>query len=183
MYIRKVSQNELDYLSEYLYTSEGKVYCKKPYGVSKNAKVVGEEVGWVNTQGYEQIFFRGKSYMLHRVVYYLHYGIYPTGEIDHINGVVLDNRPENLRLSCRKSNMKSFQKPRNGGGSTYRGVTFYKANSRWRARIKCDGKEYYLGYFDTEHEAAEAYNKKAKELGFSDEALNKIVAFTREGMM
>ncbi len=41
------------------------------------------------------------------------------------------------------------------------GVGFFARNSKWRARIQIEKKSVWLGYFDTEHEAAEAY-KQAK---------------------
>lgn len=47
-------------------------------------------------------------------------------------------------------------------------------SERWQARTKHDGKNLYLGKFDTEEQAAEAYNKKMIELYGTDARLNVI---------
>jgi hypothetical protein len=39
------------------------------------------------------------------------------------------------------------------------------STAKWVAQISIDSKRTHLGYFATEHEAAERYDKKALELG------------------
>jgi hypothetical protein len=52
-----------------------------------------------------------------------------------------------------------------GGTSHFKGVCWYKRDSKWQARIMIDGKQAHLGYFDDEEEAASAYDMAAARLG------------------
>lgn len=45
---------------------------------------------------------------------------------------------------------------------------------KWMARINCDGKEYYLGVFSDEVEAARVYNAEAERLFGEFALLNEI---------
>ena len=53
---------------------------------------------------------------------------------------------------------------RTGKSSIFKGVVWYKITGKWRATIKIAQKDIHIGYFDTELEAAEAYDEKALEL-------------------
>ena len=82
---------------------------------------------------------------------------------DHINHNGLDNRRKNLRL-CTNSQNFGNQRKRPNKSSIYKGVCFYKRDSKWQVGIECNYKKYYLGRFDNEIEAAKVYDKKAAEL-------------------
>lgn len=55
-------------------------------------------------------------------------------------------------------------------GQYPQGVNFYKDTNRFVARVKVDGKQQHLGYFDTPQEARQAY-KVAKEANVKRMAL------------
>lgn len=81
--------------------------------------------------------------------------------------------PNNVRW------VKSQQNSMNRGGhkntsSRYKGVSWNKKINKWVAQIQKDGKKHHLGSFSNEHEAAVAYNKKAKEFFVEYAYLNKI---------
>ena len=86
----------------------------------------------------------------------------PGQDVDHINGDKLDNRRANLRLCTRKENVQSRRKFR--GTSQYKGVMWDKRNSKWTAKLTTGGKQFYLGLFCEEADAARAYDAKAREL-------------------
>lgn len=79
---------------------------------------------------------------------------------DHINGNTLDNRRCNLRAASNAENSRNARK-REGCSSRFKGVSRVKNYPRWRADITPAGTRYFLGYFDSEHAAAEAYDAAA----------------------
>lgn len=95
---------------------------------------------------------RGERVYLHREVLGLEYG---DGKIaDHINLNTLDCRRSNLRLATKGENGQNL--PAAQGTSKHRGVSFHKRVGRWQASVQLDGRSNWLGYFDSEDEAAEA---------------------------
>lgn len=102
---------------------------------------------------------RGIIYM-HRVILCCEDG----QEVDHINMDGLDNRKENLRICSRSQNLANRAKT--GGSSVFKGVTRSKryADRPWLAQIQYEYKHKKLGYFETEEQAAIAYNDAALEL-------------------
>lgn len=83
--------------------------------------------------------------------------------VDHVNNDGLDNRRSNLRVTTQSRNLMK-QTPRKTSTSQYRGVSLYKYTGRWTAKARVDGREYPLGYFGTEEEAARAYDRLVYDL-------------------
>lgn len=109
----------------------------------------GREIKSHDTYGYVSvhIMLGGKRYRIsgHRAAWAIHYGAWPEGVIDHINGFATDNRICNLReCSISENNRNQKLSARNTSGKI--GVTYYKRTEKWRAWIKVNGKTISLGY-------------------------------------
>jgi len=90
--------------------------------------------------------------------------------VDHINHNGLDNRRSNLRIATATQQQQNRKQTK--GYSRFKGVTWNK--NAWAARIKHNGKEYHLGRFKNEEDAARQYNYFAN-LYFGEYAyLNKV---------
>lgn len=87
----------------------------------------------------------------HIVAWCIHYGTWPDGEIDHINGDRADNRIGNLRKVTRSENRRNSKTPKNNTSGVI-GVSLYtheRKTPKWVASILSQP----IGYFNTKEEA------------------------------
>ncbi len=96
---------------------------------------------------------------------YLHRILGPEGaedQLDHADGDGLNNRRCNLRPATHAQNQwnKGVTK-RNKVGM--KGVSWHPINQKWRARIRVNGRNTHLGFFDTPEEAHEAHRNAADQ--------------------
>lgn len=134
--------------------------CRKVCIISLESLPLVLPYTWcVEGTGYAMSRTNGKAVKMHRIITNAQRGEY----VDHIDGNPLNNVIENLRI-CKKQQNEYNTKIRSDNTSGFKGVSFSKKRKKYRAYITRDGKQYYLGYFNTKEEAAEAYNEKAKEL-------------------
>jgi hypothetical protein len=75
----------------------------------------------------------------------------------------LDYRKSNLIVCTMKERQRILPKSRHHGSSRFKGVSFISSIKRWRASIKVNGKSISLGAFQSEVDAALAYNQAAKD--------------------
>ena len=86
----------------------------------------------------------------------------PSGmEVDHKDGDTLNNQRDNLRLVTHRQNCLNRKARSDKKYSKYKGVGFNKGH--FRARIRVNDKDIFIGNFDNEFDAAKAYDQKAKE--------------------
>lgn len=103
----------------------------------------------------------------HRAAWAIHYGEWPQGEIDHVNGVTHDNRIANLRDVPKSINQRNVSRRRdNTSGVT--GVHWSEAHQKWGASIMADNDRVRLGWFETREQAAEARKAANSTYGFTN---------------
>ena len=154
------SQDELQRQLDYNSTNGELRWKIKRNGGAK----AGDLAGHISKRGYRRIKIGGRHRMAHRIVWAITYGDTPEDlQIDHINGNKLDNRLQNLRL-CSSAENCSNRAANSRNQSGYKGVYWWKTRQAWRADIRSNGKQYYLGTFSTPELAHMAYCKAAAEL-------------------
>ncbi len=119
--------------------------------------------------GYAAAKHNNKTILMHRLITSAPSGM----EVDHINNNRLDNTVCNLRICTRSQNgcNQSIQKNK---ASKWKGVVWFNRDSLWKAQIKKNKKNYHLGYFKSEDDAAIAYNMAAISLFGEYANINKV---------
>lgn len=140
----------------------GKIFWRKR---TKNT-YPNSEAGYIHRNGYIKIKLNGFSMQASRLAWVLHYGVNPTGFIDHIDGDRKNNAIGNLRMvTSQENNMNAGLRSHNRLG--VRGVR--EKSGRYQARITKDGKLHNLGWFATIELAQKARIRAENEL-FADHA-------------
>lgn len=134
---------------------------------AKNVRA-GSIAGYIHNDHrnqYRVVTYKRKLMKAHRLAWFLHYGEWPDGQIDHINGNGLDNRICNLRIVDTQGNQKNRVVAVNST-SGFTGVVKDKRTGNWNARIKINGKESRLGAYKTHYAACYARHAANIEHGF-----------------
>ena len=143
----------------------------------------------LSQHGYAIAHLRGskpyKSVFLHRLI-----AGTPEGMVtDHIDGNPLNNCRSNLRICTHRENCWNTKKRRGTLHSKFKGVTWFfnrqTDQGYWVAQIAGER----IGYFNSEVEAALAYDAKAKDwfgefatLNFSDLTIVYTYVLNRDGL-
>tara|TARA_R110002153_G_C13048146_1_gene470658 strand:+ start:74 stop:532 length:459 start_codon:yes stop_codon:yes gene_type:complete len=113
----------------------------------------------VNT-GYMSVSVDYRQVPAHRVIYLLHNpDMDQSLQIDHINGVKMDNRIENLRLVTEQENHFNRRDV----------VGFTWGRGGWRTYIVVSGKYINLGNYDNKLDARAAYLRAKKKYHIIEE--------------
>ncbi|KGM36101.1 HNH endonuclease [Inquilinus limosus] len=119
----------------------------------------GEIAGHIHDTGHRRITIDGQFYYAHRLAWFVTYGVWPTGDLDHKSNNPDHNPTDNLRPATRTLN-NANQKIRSDNTSGCKGVYKPTGRKKWTARA---GRK-YLGTFDLKEEAAAAYDAEARRL-------------------
>jgi len=135
---------------------KGELYWKVKH--TKNIKV-GKKVG--NGKRYPQVMYKGKMYLVSRLIFLWANLRWPVGFIDHIDRNPLNNAIHNLREATPSQNAVNSFNSKNKTG--VRGVHWCKFRKKYVAAIRINGKSKLLGRFSSLDEAKAVYQKMAIE--------------------
>lgn len=153
-----------DHFAMELYSQAGEVICETL--ISKDSYNKIKDFKWSYSQGYVASRLKGTKRIvkLHRIIT----GAPDGKEVDHINGLPLDNRIENLRICTTKEN-KFNTGVRKNNSTGIRGVSYDPLRTsykKWHASIGVNRKIIHLGYYLTKQEAISVrFNAEIKYYG------------------
>jgi hypothetical protein len=98
-----------------------------------------------------------RKLLMHREVMGLQAG--DSRQVDHIHGNLLDNRKAELRILPGITEQCQNLRPKPGGSSGFRGVTWHRGVGKWQAQVRVGGKDHYLGLFGDVLDAARAASR------------------------
>jgi hypothetical protein len=123
------------------YDPETGVFTNK---VKRNRRtVIGTVAGSVYTKGYRGVIIQRVRYRENRLAWLYVYGVWPVGQVDHINHDRADNRIANLRDVSAFENTRNRQVSRTAPESGCPGVN--RKPTGWLVTIKVNGRLIYLG--------------------------------------
>ncbi len=126
-------------------TDELKEYIKKYFTID-NGEITRKDRkggnGSLDKDGYLIIKVKGRQIKSHRLAWFLYYGEFPNGQIDHLNRNRTDNRKENLRIATsQQQNLNKKQKPNKDTGCI--GIYLDRTHGlKKRYAFSCNGKTY-----------------------------------------
>lgn len=146
-----ITQERLKYLLTYN-PSTG-VFIR---AVARRGNALGSLAGTTreskNGKRYRLIYLDSIQYYEHRLAWLYAYGVFPSEEVDHINGDGTDNRIGNLRDVTKNENCKNLRL-RADNRSGVCGLFFIAESGRWRVAIVANGKNKHIGCYKDKFEA------------------------------
>lgn len=110
-----------------------------------NTRFAGKEASSYSA-GYLRVSINGRSLKAHRVILAIITGKWPDGDVDHINGDTLDNRPSNLRAVSHVDNCRN-QKLRCGNIYGMHGINVDRRTGKFVVAISDSGEKRHIGQY------------------------------------
>ena len=94
---------------------------------------------------------------------FLHQFLFPDFDMhDHKDGNGLNNTGKNIRAATHSQNSANRRKQSKPSSSRFKGVAWNKKRGLWVASIAINKKSLYLGYYESEEDAAHVYDYAAR---------------------
>lgn len=130
----------------------------------RSKKTAGKIAGYTTRDGYRRLLFNGKKILVHRLAWFMHFGKWPSKQIDHINGIRDDNRISNLREVPQHVNIQNQRHAQADNiSSGLLGVSWDISTNKWLARIHVNKKSIRIGLFENKEKAHEEYLKAKRK--------------------
>lgn len=113
------------------------------------------DIAGCERRGYWVLKVDQHVYFSHRLAWLYVHGVWPTGDIDHINRIRDDNRLSNLRECSRAENCQNTT-ARKSNTSGHKGVSWVAQRQKWVAQIVINGKNVNLGRYSSIEDAIAA---------------------------
>ena len=167
---KEVFKDVIGYEGFYQVSSNGRVKSVQRIIVRKNGallpvkeRILKQAIG---KRGYELVVLQKngntRTKKIHQLVAESFLNHTPCGfklVVDHIDNNPLNNNVSNLQIISHRDNVVKGTKR---GRSNYVGVRLHNATGKWASEIMLNGVNKWIGCFNTELEASEAYNKTLK---------------------
>lgn len=139
-----------------------------------NGRFANKTAGTIRKDGYLRVKVGCRYILVHRLIWFIEFGEFPSFLIDHINGNKSDNRLENLREVTKSENATNCNTENSTG---HKGVRYDKRYNTYQVRLTKNGKTFHLGQAKTFSEAIEIYNQNVDKIhgNFGKKEVNNVI--------
>lgn len=113
--------------------------------------------------GYILITIDRERILAHRLAIFYVTGLWPEGNVDHIDGDTSNNRFSNLRVVSQQANVQNIRAATRRNKTGLLGVSYHSRDKLWRARIHKNGVT-KTWYAKTKEEAHQIYLEEKRKL-------------------
>jgi hypothetical protein len=129
---------------------------------SRRGVSAGQVAGCVRGDGYRVIGIDGHPYLAHRVAWFYVHGEWPHANLDHADLSRSSARLDGLRPATKSQNAANSPLGRNNTSGA-KGVTWERRRQKWKAQIKVNYRNIFLGEFASKDDARAAYAAAAQK--------------------